>query len=294
MKIRLLVLSILAALLLGLGGAWVRLPGAFELHVLDIGQGDALLLRTPDGVNILVDGGPGQAVLEELGAVLSPFDKRLNLVVLTHPHEDHVAGLVPVLERFEVDRVLLSAPEYNNEAYRALMAFIAEEKIEYSFARADEDFEFGELNLDVLYPFEPSTGEEMANVNNASPVIKVTWRDTKILLMGDAEMEVEEELLEAGVDLRADILKAGHHGSRNSSTLEFLEVVEAELMLISCGLGNDYGHPHAESLQKAEDLEMEVLRTDLDGRISLEFGGNYSWLRVIFAPRLRSFSSSRS
>lgn len=274
MKKKLWLIGVLVAVLLGLGDAWLKLPSSLELHVLDVGQGDAILLRTTEGQNILVDGGPGQTVLEELGEVLSPFDRRLDLVILTHPHEDHVAGLVEVLRRFEIGEVLLSAPEYNNQAYEALMEEIAEQEIPYSFADDGSDFEFGELKLDALYPFEPFTGDEMENVNNASPVIKVVWGEVEVLLMGDAEKEVEEALLAAGVDVSADIIKAGHHGSRSSSTEAFLEAVGAKLMLISCGTGNDYGHPHEETLEKADDLDMEVRRTDLERRISMVFGAD--------------------
>lgn len=277
MKKKLFFLSVATAVLLSLEDAWLRLPSTFELHVLDIGQGDALLLRTKSGENILIDGGPGTTVLEELGEVLSPFDRRLDLVILTHPHEDHVAGLVPILQRFDVGEVLLSAPEYNNQAYEALMKEIGERDIPYSFADDDHDFVFGELRLDVLFPFEPFTGDRMDNVNNASPVIRATWKEVTVLLTGDAEMEVEAQLLEAGVDVEADILKAGHHGSRTSSTEDFLEAVGAELMLISCGLGNDYGHPHEETLEKTADFEMEVHRTDLEGRISVFFGEEGSY-----------------
>ncbi|MFA4814860.1 MAG: ComEC/Rec2 family competence protein [Candidatus Gracilibacteria bacterium] len=271
MKKNIWLLGVGLAVLFGLGNICLKIPAPLELHVLDVGQGDAILLRTGEGQNILIDGGPGQAVLEELGEVLSPLDRRLDLVILTHPHEDHVAGLVPILQRFEVDAVLLSAPEYNNAAYEALIEEIGQRKIPYSFADDDNDFVFGDLKLDVLFPFEPFTGDTVENVNNVSPVIKVTWKDTEILLTGDAEREVEEQLLAAGVDVSADILKAGHHGSRTASTLEFLEAVGPETLIISCGLGNDFGHPHAEILQKAEDLAAQVLRTDLDGRVTMKF-----------------------
>lgn len=272
--------------------AWGKIPATFEFHALDIGQGDALLLRTPSGENILIDGGPGETVLEELGAVLSPLDRTLDLVILTHPHEDHVAGLVAVLSRFKVDRVVLSAPIYENRTYDALIQLIHVQSIPIAFADDDIDYVFGELNLDFVFPFEPFTGDSLDNVNNASPVILATWRDLSILLTGDAEQEVEAALLEAkmGNLLNADILKAGHHGSRSSSTTAFLEAVSPALMVISCGEGNSYGHPHKETLQKAEDMEIAVLRTDLDGRISIGFGDQSFW-RSIFAPKLRNFSS---
>ena len=293
---------ILLTIALGLGFTLVqyllKITGELELHVLDIGQGDALVLQTPEGHTILIDGGPGTGVLEGLGEVLPFFDRTLDLLVLTHPHEDHVAGLVPVLDRFEVKGVLLSAPDYENQTYKAFLARVAEVKIPVYLAEAERDFEFGSVTLDVLYPFEPVSGK-MENVNNASVVIRVVSGENEILLTGDAEQEVEAELLAAGAPVSADILKAGHHGSRTSSTPEFLEAVGAELMIISSGTGNDYGHPHEETLAKAEDLGMEVLRTDLEGTVSLIFSTLHFvprvyWLRSILAPRLRSFSSRPS
>lgn len=282
-----IVLALGAALM----HAWFKIPATFEFHALDVGQGDALLLRTPNGENILIDGGPGETVLEELGDVLSPLDRTLDLVILTHPHEDHVAGLVAVLSRFEVEHVVLSAPVYDNRAYDALLKLIQVQSIPYAFADDDNDYVFDELTLDFLFPFEPFTGDKLDNVNNASPIIVATWRDVSILLTGDAEQEVEETLLNAGVSLDADILKAGHHGSRSSSTLAFLEAVSPALMVISCGEGNSYGHPHEETLQKADDIGAAVLRTDLDGRISIGVEDQSFW-RSIFAPKLRNFSSS--
>lgn len=283
-------LGIALALSAALINGWCKIPTTFEFHALNVGQGDALLLRTPSGENILIDGGPGETVLEELGEVLSPLDRKLDLVILTHPHEDHVAGLVAVLSRFEVEHVVLSAPVYNNRAYDALVKLIQVQSIPYAFADDDNDYVFSELTLDFVFPFAPFTGDSLDNVNNASPVIVATWRNVSILLTGDAEQEVEEALLNAGVSLDADILKAGHHGSRSSSTLAFLEAVSPALMVISCGEGNSYGHPHEETLQKAEDIGAAVLRTDLDGRISIGFEDQSFW-RSIFAPKLRNFSS---
>ncbi|MEK7689425.1 MAG: MBL fold metallo-hydrolase, partial [Bdellovibrionota bacterium] len=141
-------------------------------------------------------------------------------------------------------------------------------------AEAERNFQFGSVTLDVLYPFETVQGE-IENVNNGSVVIRAVQGENEILLMGDAELEVEAELLAAWAagefELAADTLKAGHHGSRTSSSLEFLKVVSPELMVISSGEGNDYGHPHEETLEKAEDLGIAVLRTDLEGTVSLIF-----------------------
>ena len=267
MKKSLLIVAFLLTLNIGLLSSIWRVSGEFELHMLNIGQGDAILLVTPDEHHILVDGGPGRSVLMELAATVPYLFNEIDLLVLTHPHLDHMEGLVEVLKRFEVKAVLMGFPDYESEVN---MAFLQELDVPIYVAEAGRDFVFGEVFLDVLYPFEPISGE-MENVNNASPVIMVHFGDERILLTGDAEHEVEEKLLAAGVDLRADILKAGHHGSRTSSTLEVLEAVGPEIMLISAGEDNSYGHPHEETLQKAAELGIEVRRTDLEGRISLYF-----------------------
>lgn len=247
----------------------LRTPAGLTVDVLDVGQGDAVLITTSDGNRILVDGGPDFSVLTELGEVLPPGVRRIDLLVLTHPHADHVAGLIPVLERYKVGAVLLSAPAYETMEYAYFMELVRGEGVPIYIAEASSDFRLGTAYLDVLYPFEPLLGETMENVNNASVVLKVSEGESSILLMGDAEQEVEAELLKAGVNLTADVLKAGHHGSKSSSTFAFLEAVDADWMLISCGEVNSYGHPHQVTLESAQNLGMEVLRTDLDGRIHL-------------------------
>lgn len=249
----------------------LKVHGDFELHMLDVGQGDAILLKTPEQHHVLVDGGAGNAVLMELGKVMAgPFNE-IDLMVLTHPHLDHMEGLIHVLERMEVHAVLMSAPSYESLVYSTFLDRVYEEGAVLYFAEANVDFVLGDLELDVLYPFNPLTGEEMGNVNNASPVIRAIYGEHSILLTGDAELEVEAELLAAGMNVQANVLKAGHHGSRTSSSLEFLEAVQPELILISAGEGNSYGHPHIETIEKASEFGIEVRRTDLEGTLSISF-----------------------
>lgn len=283
--------SILLALNVALLTSLLRVRPHLQVHVLNVGQGDAILITTPEQNHILVDGGPGREVLVELGEVLPHLFNQIDLLVLTHPHLDHMEGLIPVLQRFDVKAVLMSAPNYHSEIYSAFLKEL--EGREVYFAEDALDLKLGSVRLDILYPFESFTGKSLSNVNNVSPVIRLEYKDFKLLLTGDAEQEVEAALLAAGVALEAEVLKAGHHGSRTSSTLPFLEAVDPELLLISSGEGNSFGHPHTETLEKAEDLDIEILRTDLEGRISLILD-DQDWLRSILAPRLRSFSSKRS
>lgn len=275
MNYKLLIFSVVFALDLAIGASLLRVSRGLEMHVLDVGQGDAILIRTEEGHNILVDGGPGNAVFLQLAETLPYLFSDIDLMVLTHPHADHLEGLIPVLDRFNVKAILMSAPEYGSLAYEVFLEGL--EGREVYIVDDDVDFRFGNTVLDVLYPFESLTGVEMENVNNASPVIMVEWKGDdgedlkRILLTGDAEIEVEGAILEAGLDVHADVLKAGHHGSRTASSLAFLETVEPRVIVISLGEGNSFGHPHEETLEKAADLGIEMRRTDLEGRISFYF-----------------------
>ena len=283
----LVILTLLA------GVHWSRLShGNLVLDFLDIGQGDAILITTPNNERILIDGGPEQIVLEELGEVLPFMNKRIDLMILTHPHADHMMGLVQVLKRHEVEMVLFSGANYWSPIYDEFLKEIRERKIPLKIARADEDFEFGgdggsdegvgksgevggsgEIVLDVIYPFESMMGQTLSNVNNASVVMMLEYGDHRILLPGDAEIEVEEALVAAHdrgeINLKADILKSGHHGSRTASSWEFLKRVDPEMVMIQSGAENDYGHPHEETLSNYAKMGIEVRRNDLEGRVRI-------------------------
>lgn len=285
----LIAFSLILALDISLVSSLSKVYPHLQIHALDVGQGDSILITTPEQHHILVDGGPGNTVLTALPKVLPYLFSEIDLMVLTHPHADHVEGLVPLLDRMKVRAVLIVGTEYGSEAYQSFLKKLAEKKLPVYIADDNRDFRLGETTIDVLFPFE-SIGET-DNVNNASVVMKISNGEDSILLSGDAEIEEESRLI--GLDLDADILKAGHHGSRTSSTVEFLREVSPEIMIISSGEGNDYGHPHVETLEKAEDLEIEVLRTDTEGNVSIIFD-NQSWIRSILAPSWRSFTSSSS
>lgn len=284
-KTALAIFSLIFAVDFGLGVSMAKVYPHLQIHALDVGQGDGILITTPEQNHILIDGGPDSSVLTELPRVMPYMFSKIDLLVLTHPHADHVAGLVDILDRYEVGAVLLNPVDYNSKAYDAFLERLRGLKI-YA-ARADTDFRFGSTYLDVLYPFE--SAEWNANPNNQSVVIMVSEGGSRILLSGDAEKEEEAKLL--GYDLSADIFKAGHHGSRTSSSI--LGEVLPAAMIISSGADNKYGHPHQETLDAAKEFGVQVLRTDTEGTISIIFD-DYSWIRSIFAPSWRSFPSSFS
>jgi competence protein ComEC len=251
---------------------WQLPDDKFHIMFLDVGQGDSIFIKTPQNHQILIDGGPDNAVIEELGGVMPFFNKSIDLVVLTHPHADHINGLVEVLERFKVENVLLTGVADDEEAYIEFLSIIDEKNVRVFIAEEGTDFLFNDVLVDVLYPFESIAGMSFDNLNNSSVVVRVVYEENEILLTGDLEMEGEEQLVEEGVELEADILKAGHHGSKTASGLEFLGEVGAEVVVISCGLDNKFGHPHEEVMENfALSGVEEVRRTDLEGTVEIEF-----------------------
>jgi competence protein ComEC len=251
--------------------AWLALRGLPDglakgrLHVwfLDVGQGDAVLIQTPDGKQILVDGGPSPSALaSELGAVMAFWDRSLDLVVLTHPDTDHSAGLIPLFDRYRVAGAL-DAVATGDAAAAAWID--ATEGISRTTAARGAQIKAGRVLLTVLNP--ASAPETAETGNNDSLVLRVDYGATSLLLTGDAETEAEDSMMAAGLPLRADVVKVGHHGSHASSSREFLAAVQPQLAIISVGAENRFGHPAPELLARLEGVE--VLRTDQRGRIEL-------------------------
>ncbi len=252
---------------------WLGL-GDGKMHVmfLDVGQGDSIFIESPEGHQVLVDGGPGNFVIEELNEVMPFFDKSIDMIVLTHPHADHVDGLVEVLKRYEVDLVLATGVKGGDSGGAEFWKEVKNLGVEVEIARAGRDFVAGSVVMDILYPTEELAGKEVDNLNNSSIAMVVEYEDVRVLLTGDLEEEAEAELLKAGVDLKADIYKAGHHGSKTASTLEFLEKVQPEIVVIQCGKDNKFDHPHPEALRNFHRVGVDKIhRNDIDGRVEFEF-----------------------
>lgn len=272
-KIKGVIFWVLFAGFCASGAAFWQLPdGRFHVWFLDVGQGDSIFIQTPQNHQILVDGGPGNKVLEELGEVMPFFDKSIDLIISTHPQADHISGLVEVLKKYEVENVLFPGVLYPNSYYDEFLREIYGQDIGVFLADGMTDFVFGEVKVDVLYPFEQIFLESFKEVNNSSIATKIIYRDVEILLTGDMEKSAEMRLVNADVNLRADILKAGHHGSKTSSTPEFLNKVRPEIIVIQSGKNNSYGHPHKEILANIKSAGVKkIYRTDMDGRVEFAF-----------------------
>jgi competence protein ComEC len=246
--------------------------GRLHVYMLNVGQGDSLLIRSPAGGYTLVDGGPDDSVMRELSAVMPFYDHTIDTVILTHPHPDHVNGLVEVLKRYRVRQVIMTGISYNYAGYTAFMEELERERIRVFFANGS-DFRTGALVFDFLFPFKTIQGQTFANANNSSIVFRLIYGKTVIYFAGDCELECEGKIMESGQDLSADILKVGHHGSRTASSEPLLDLVRPLEALISCGAGNSYKHPHAETIEKLQARGMRVYRTDIDGRVEVASDG---------------------
>jgi competence protein ComEC len=250
-----------------------RPDGRLELVMLDVGQGDAILIRAPSGATALVDGGADpDLTMRRLGEVLPFWQRRLDLVLLTHPHEDHVAGLVPALERFRVSLVLDTGRQYDNPSYPRFLALAGREPgarlvTVRAGARVPLD---STTSLTFLFPSEADAAAPLLadDINNASAVALLESGAFRALLTGDAKAPVEALLLERGLLDALDVLKVGHHGSDASTTDALLDATRPRLALISSGAGNEYGHPHAATLARLAAIPgLRVHRTDLEGAI---------------------------
>ena len=254
------------------------LPGdRLSVTFLDVGQGDAILIRSPAGHNILVDGGPnGEAITTALGRHLPFWDRHLHLLVLTHPDQDHLAGLVTVLERYDVDQVLAPALADDSPAVRAWQEAIAERDIPQREAFAGQWIDLGGgARLSVVYPPPEAPA---GNEDDSSLVLKVSQGKAAFLLTGDIGPEDEASLVSNHADLRAPVLKVAHHGSRASTSADFLAAVEPLTAVISVGEDNAYGLPAPETLDRL--APRPVFRTDRHGDVEMSTDGEKLWVRV--------------
>ena len=271
----LLILGIVAVLV-AIPAFWLTYQAVSELEVdfLDIGQGDAVLIKAPFGQNILIDGGPDNSVIKRLGENLPWWDKKIDLMILTHPHDDHATGLIEVIKRYKVKKILYTGVVHTSPNYLVWLELVRDRQIPLTIIDRPQKIILGKhCVLDILYPAKSLLGQTVNNLNNSSIVVKLIYEETKFLLTGDAEIEVEQELVESNIDLTAQVLKAGHHGSDTSSSIEFLQAVKPEIVVIQVGIDNDFGHPSRRVIKRLERTGAQVLRNDLDGTVKLVSDG---------------------
>ena len=238
-------------------------------HILDVGQGDSILLVSPRGAQVLIDGGPDMGTLEEIGRLMPFFDRTIEILVLTHPNTDHLMAFPELFRRYRIGRILLSGARYNLPPYDAILTEVLRQKIPVIIADPEEDIALDDgLILDVLWPPREWFGAPLREVNDASVVLLARYGTGSILLTGDMEARSERAILASGADVKTMILKVAHHGSRTSSSTGFLLAAQPRVAAISLGKGNRYGHPHPSITERFRGFRIPVQRTDLEGTIS--------------------------
>jgi len=256
-------------------GAFSQDSDRLQVTVLNVGQGDAILIETPDGHNILVDGGPsGSTLMQALGEALPAAERHIDLVVLTHAQDDHVAGLVELLRRYDVAQVIEGPLQGVTGAYGEWAKAVKAEGALRHVAKAGQHVELGDgARIEVLAPDRRLDGGDL---NNNSVVLRLVYGDVSFLLTGDLAGTGEKALLDSGFDLETTVLKVAHHGSHGSTTKDFLSAVAPAVAVVSSGAGNPFGHPDASLRLRLGDVPL--FRTDLNGSVRFESDGRSVWV----------------
>lgn len=274
------LLLVILILLAGLAGYFYwedhQYDNFLQVIFLDIGQGDSILIKTSQGKNILIDGGPDNSVIYQISKFLPFFSKKIDLIILTHPDSDHLTGLIEILKRFLVKEIWENGTESPEPEFLAWKDLISQKDIDYKIIQQGEILKIQpNLILEILLPNQNLLAEKK-DLNTTSIVAKLTFDQIDFLLTGDADFIAEKEMINQKLDISVEILKIAHHGSKYSSSLEFLEAVNPELAIIPVG-ENKFGHPSRRVLKNLQNLEISVLTTQNEGNIRIFSDGEKWW-----------------
>ncbi len=278
-------IGMLGALLFGALTSWllpyVSVPAQSQfltVTFLDIGQGDAILIETPDGVQLLIDGGPDGTVLRRLATELPWFDRTLDIVLGTHPDKDHIGGLVDVLKRFKVGQIITTENTGETMVASTFQKGLAQEGATLTMARAGQVYTLGAST--TLTIFAPANNPAMLESNTASIVAKLSYGEIDFMLTGDAPSSIEDYLVKTyGDALSSEVLKLGHHGSKTSTSELFLDTVKPQYAVASVGKDNSYGHPHWAVVEAVTTRNINLVSTAEVGNITFVSDGKEVWLQ---------------
>lgn len=266
-KIRYLLLSILCIILAGCGSQVMQQKDSpssstLEVHYMDVGQGDSILIVQGDH-SMLIDAGDNSSGTKVQSYLQANNIDTLDYCVGTHPDSDHIGGLDVIIYKFNCKAVWMPACSKDTNTYRDVISAVNSKNYKITSPAPGEIYSLGDAKISILAPVK-DYGED---ANNNSIAMKIEYGENSFLFTGDCEEEAETDMLSSGMDVSAQVMKAGHHGSNTSNTEEFLEAVAPEYFVISCGEGNDYGHPRAEVLNRLRAMGISVFRTDEQGTI---------------------------
>lgn len=246
--------------------------GKLIVHFIDVGQGDSEFIELPNGECMLIDASEAEYG-DDISKLISSLGySKINYVVATHPHADHIGGMAYIIDSFDIGEVYMPKVSSNSKTFENLLDTISDNGLQISTAEAGENiYSSSEMKIDFLAPVMAEYDE----TNDYSAVLKICYGKNSFIFTGDAEKAAEEDMMTLNYSaLDCDVLKAGHHGSNSSSSMDFLEAVTPDYAVISCGEGNSYGHPHDEPLKRFAKIGAKVYRTDIEGTITIVCDGN--------------------
>jgi competence protein ComEC len=250
----------------------LSLPAYLEVSFFDVGQGDSIFIEAPGGYQVLIDGGPSYSkVLDNLSREMPFWDKEIDLIILTHPESDHMTGLLSVLENYKVENIAWTGIIKDGDKYESWKRMIDDEAANIYGVVAGEKFVMGDVSLEIISPEEILAGRYYKESNDTAIVSKLIYKDSSFLFTGDISSKIESGL----DDIDVDVLKVAHHGSKYSTSEEFLKKVTPLVSVIQVGK-NSYGHPTEEVLTRLDNFGIKVLRNDTNGDIKIVSDGlNY-------------------
>jgi len=266
-----LLILILAGVIVLAFREWRVAPkGYVTVDVLDVGQGDGILITGPSGQQIIVDGGPDLSELGGIGHRMSFFDRTIDLLVLSHPDQDHLFAFPEILKRYHVKAVLMTGIQHDSSRYKEFLSLLRRYQTSVIIADPSKDLDMGDgMRLDVLWP-PPVYAGKKGETNNSSIVFKLIYGEDSMLFTGDMEEPEEKQILSAGINVDSDILKVAHHGSKTSSSTGWLLAVSPEEAVISVSAHNSYGHPSSSVIQRFETMKIPVKTTAKEGTIHIK------------------------
>lgn len=251
------------------------ITGELKVAFLDVGQGDAIFIEAPNGNQVLIDAGPNGKVLQELGKIMPFHDRSIDMIMVSNPDSDHIGGFLDVFDRFNVSKVVEPGTLPETNVYKEFEKVVSIENAEKILGRRGQRFILDAENgvyLDILFPDRDVSS---LKTNDGSLVTRLVYGKSSFILTGDAPSGLEDYLVRLdGESLQSDVLKVAHHGSKYSSSENFLSKISSGYAVISVGAENKYGHPNKETLNRLENFNNKILRTDELGTIIFKTNGN--------------------
>lgn len=240
-----------------------------KVHYINVGQGDSILVQV-NNKNLLIDAGPEDASEKLLSYLSKQNIKKLDYVVATHPHEDHIGGMTSIIKKYKIGKFYAPKKTTDTKTFEKMIDTLSDKKMKINVAKAGVTLDLGNnASCEMIAPNKSS----YESLNNYSAVIMIKYGSSKFLFMGDAEKLSEKEILASKKDILCDVLKVGHHGSNSATSKDFLSAVSPSIAVISCGKNNDYGHPHKQTLSALKEKNIKVYRTDINNTIVITSDG---------------------